>query len=88
MKLTVYFYSEGLQALLAEGILVFAEICMTNIQSTHLAHYKDNTCHTMVKMWVNANLTQICQNFIPYILLKGRVSDTYFPTLHNLFNFS
>ncbi len=39
MKLTVYFYSAGLQALLAEGILVFAEICMINIQSTHLAHY-------------------------------------------------
>ncbi len=37
MNLTIYFYSAGLQALLAEGILVFDPMWKIKVLSTHLA---------------------------------------------------
>ncbi len=44
MNFTVYFYSAGLQALLAEGILVFDIMRKIKVPSTHLAWIYHNKC--------------------------------------------
>ncbi len=70
MNLTVYFYSAGLQALLAGGTADFDIMGKRKLLPTHSTQIYAGKCDAFVRRSANVNLTQLDQNDLPRILLK------------------
>ncbi len=70
INLTVYFYSAGLQVLLAEGIADFEIMWKTKLLPTNSTQIWADKCYVFVRRSANVNLTQLDQNDLPRILLK------------------